>query len=141
MTGFSADWLALREPADHRARDPATLTRVVAHLARLALPEIVDLGCGSGSNLRALAPRLGARQRWRLVDNDAALLDAAREALIRWADAHRLDAGGGVTLEKDGKVSEDDHVRMSGEVQKATDQIVAEVDQALSAKEKEIMTV
>ncbi len=106
MTGFSADWLALREQADHRARDPATLTRVVAHLARLALPEIVDLGCGSGSNLRALAPRLGARQRWRLVDNDAALLDAAREALIRWADAHRLDAGGGVTLEKDGKVVE-----------------------------------
>lgn len=44
-------------------------------------------------------------------------------------------------LEKDGKVSEDDHVRMSAEVQKATDQIVTEVDQALTAKEKEIMTV
>ncbi|MGP0040470.1 MAG: ribosome recycling factor, partial [Rhodomicrobium sp.] len=31
--------------------------------------------------------------------------------------------------------------RMSAEVQKATDQIVTEVDQALTAKEKEIMTV
>ena len=44
-------------------------------------------------------------------------------------------------LEKDGKVSEDDHERMSGEVQKATDQIIGEVDQTLAAKEKEIMTV
>jgi len=44
-------------------------------------------------------------------------------------------------LEKDGKVSEDDHIRMSGEVQKATDQIISEVDHALAAKEKEIMTV
>jgi ribosome recycling factor len=44
-------------------------------------------------------------------------------------------------LEKEGKVSEDDHTRMSGEVQKATDQIITEVDQTLAAKEKEIMTV
>ena len=104
MTGFSADWLALREPADHRARHAATRDRVVAHLGRLARPEIIDLGCGSGSNLRALAPHLGARQGWRLVDNDPALLDAARAALTLWADAHRADAAGGLTLEKNGKI-------------------------------------
>jgi ribosome recycling factor len=44
-------------------------------------------------------------------------------------------------LEKDGKVSEDDHTRMSGDVQKATDQSIGEVDHTLAAKEKEIMTV
>src|SRR5260221_14110809 len=44
-------------------------------------------------------------------------------------------------LEKDSKISEDDHTRMSGEVQKATDQIIGEVDQTLAGKEKEIMTV
>jgi ribosome recycling factor len=44
-------------------------------------------------------------------------------------------------LEKDGKISEDDHTRMSDEVQKATDQTVSEVDRTLAVKEKEIMTV
>ena len=44
-------------------------------------------------------------------------------------------------LEKDGKVSKDDHTRMSEEVQKSTDQIVHEIDQTLAGKEKEIMTV
>ena len=44
-------------------------------------------------------------------------------------------------LEKDGKMSEDDAARQSDLVQKATDQTIAEIDQALSAKEKEIMQV
>jgi ribosome recycling factor len=44
-------------------------------------------------------------------------------------------------LEKDGKVSEDDQERMAAEVQKATDQVIAEVDQSLASKEKEIMTI
>jgi ribosome recycling factor len=44
-------------------------------------------------------------------------------------------------MEKDSKISEDDHTRMSAEVQKATDQGVGEVDQTLAVKEKEIMTV
>jgi hypothetical protein len=46
----------------------------------------VDLGCGSGSNLRALAPHLPATQHWMLVDYDAALLSAAKAALMQWAD-------------------------------------------------------
>jgi len=44
-------------------------------------------------------------------------------------------------LEKDGKMSEDDTARQSDLVQKATDQTIVEIDQALSAKEKEIMQV
>ena len=44
-------------------------------------------------------------------------------------------------LEKDGKVSEDDHVRMAAEVQKATDQTIADIDKMLTGKEKEILTV
>ena len=44
-------------------------------------------------------------------------------------------------LEKDHKISKDDHERMSEEVQKATDHAIAEVDQTLAGKEKEIMTV
>jgi hypothetical protein len=91
MTGFSAQWLALREPADHRARDVSLRDKVVhdlTHLARVRPGPInlVDLGCGSGSNLRALAPHLPATQHWTLVDYDPALLNAAKAALMQWAD-------------------------------------------------------
>jgi ribosome recycling factor len=44
-------------------------------------------------------------------------------------------------LEKDHAISKDDHDRFSAEVQKATDAGIAEVDQMLGAKEKEILTV
>jgi ribosome recycling factor len=44
-------------------------------------------------------------------------------------------------LEKDHKISEDDHKHEADLVQKATDENIAEVDSALAAKEKEIMTV
>jgi len=44
-------------------------------------------------------------------------------------------------LEKEHKISEDDHNRQAGDVQKATDAIIAEVDKLLAGKEKEIMTV
>ena len=44
-------------------------------------------------------------------------------------------------LEKDHKISEDEHKRMDAEVQKATDQAITDIDHALATKEKEIMTV
>ena len=55
MSGFSADWLTLREPADHRARNPALVEALARHLGGRAV-RVTDLGCGTGSNLRALAP-------------------------------------------------------------------------------------
>lgn len=75
--GFSADWLALREPYDHAARADALTGRLAAWLAREAASRpvrIVDLGCGTGSNLRYLSPRLRVPQAWSLVDHDADLL-------------------------------------------------------------------
>jgi len=44
-------------------------------------------------------------------------------------------------MEKDGKISEDDHRRRSEEVQKATDEHIKKVDDALVQKEKEILQV
>lgn len=75
--GFEADWLALRAPADDRARDEALRARSLAFLASRAAPLIVDLGCGAGASLRALAPDAPADARWLLVDNDPALLTRA----------------------------------------------------------------
>ncbi|MEJ7685822.1 MAG: class I SAM-dependent methyltransferase [Variovorax sp.] len=102
MTGFSADWLALREPIDHAARErSAAALDLQALSVRLrgdrSELRVLDLACGSGANLRELAPRLGGTQRWLLVDNDPALLAALPTAMSEWAHAHgfgwRNDAG------------------------------------------------
>ena len=77
MSGFSADWLTLREPHDLRARNADVLAAVAVSLHPLSVAHVVDLGCGTGSTLRALSPRLPARQHWRLVDNDPDLLARA----------------------------------------------------------------
>ncbi|MFZ4787497.1 MAG: class I SAM-dependent methyltransferase [Beijerinckiaceae bacterium] len=86
MTGFSADWLALREEADHAARNEDLALKVANHLAGHDCPLILDLGCGTGSNLRALAPLLGLEQHWHLIDLDPDLLSHAKAQLRDWAD-------------------------------------------------------
>lgn len=87
MSSFSPEWLALREPADHAARNPQLLAAAGAYFADRASLTIVDLGCGAGSNLRGAYSALPARQHWTLVDFDERLLAVARERLIAWADS------------------------------------------------------
>ena len=73
MTGFSADWLALREPYDALARNADVLDAVATFLKPLASVRVIDLACGTGSTLRTLSSHLPSRQNWDLVDNDAGL--------------------------------------------------------------------
>jgi SAM-dependent methyltransferase len=83
---FSPEWLALREPVDHRSVNPG-LRRVVSEW--FGEPDhisIIDLGCGAGSNLRGTYDLFGESQHWTLIDYDPVLLDAARARLIAWAD-------------------------------------------------------
>lgn len=91
MGEFSAQWLGLREPVDHAARSERVKNAMLADLRKrhgesLTGLKILDLGCGSGSNLRAISPSLGAQQHWTLVDHDEALLATARTTLKGWAD-------------------------------------------------------
>ncbi|MBS9404547.1 class I SAM-dependent methyltransferase [Halomonas sp. TRM85114] len=90
---FTPDWLEGREALDARSRSH-TLTGLAADwLASRAGPHrILDLGCGTGSNLRFLAPRLPGPQHWRLIDHDPGLLALARH------QAARLRDGGGERL-------------------------------------------
>jgi hypothetical protein len=74
MSSFRADWLALREPYDRKARNAEVADAVAAAFVAQPAVSIVDLACGTGSTLRAISPRLPARQDWRLVDNDLGLL-------------------------------------------------------------------
>ncbi len=103
MTGFSTDWLALREPFDRAAREQSAAA-LDLHALSVRLRgdgselRVLDLACGSGANLRELAPRFGGAQRWLMVDNDPVLLAALPAAMATWAQAQgfslRDDAGG-----------------------------------------------
>ncbi|MFE7845730.1 SAM-dependent methyltransferase [Microbacterium sp. NPDC057407] len=75
----SADWLTLREPADAAARSRALADRAAGLIGSPVT--VHDLGSGTGSMMRWLAPLLPTPQTWVLHDWNAALLErAARTA-------------------------------------------------------------
>ncbi|MBN8748798.1 Uncharacterised protein [Xylophilus ampelinus] len=110
MSGFDPDWLALREPFDREAREagahalnvPAFTTRLRRRRGPDTALQVLDLGCGTGANLRALAPQLGGPQCWRLVDHDPQLLAVLPGALQSWAasqDWHAERTGAGLRID------------------------------------------
>jgi SAM-dependent methyltransferase len=99
MSSFSREWLRLREPADRSARNSEIANAVAARFALRSSISVVDLGCGTGTNLRATCGLLPGEQWWRLVDSDSALLDAARDELSAWAD-HVENSGTELHLRK-----------------------------------------
>lgn len=74
MSGFSSQWLSMREAADATARSASLPSHL--RLPQTGPMRIIDLGAGTGSNLRYLAPKLECAQEWTLVDADAALLQS-----------------------------------------------------------------
>jgi Methyltransferase domain len=87
--GF-AEWLALREPADAVARDRGLVARVRDRVG--AAPVVHDLGSGTGSMGRWLAPRLAGAQRWIMYDRDPDLLARAAVGMrgVRAADGAQV---------------------------------------------------
>jgi hypothetical protein len=83
---FAPDWLDLREPADGAARSGALVDRLRTALGERPL-EIHDLGSGTGSMPRWLAPLLPGPQRWVLHDHDPALLAVAARRCAGLRDA------------------------------------------------------
>ncbi|MFE7761426.1 methyltransferase domain-containing protein [Streptomyces sp. NPDC057438] len=78
---YAPQWLELRESADADARAAELLDPLRIRLANLPGRAtgltIHDLGCGTGSMGRWLAPRLDGAQRWVLHDQDPNLLRLA----------------------------------------------------------------
>jgi SAM-dependent methyltransferase len=101
MSGFDASWLDLREPVDHRSRNEELARALGRHFADRSIA-VLDLGCGTGSNLRATAPLLGPVQHWTLVDHDPDLLQAAIQRLSSWADTAEC-RGAELALSRGGK--------------------------------------
>jgi hypothetical protein len=95
--GFSADWLSLREPADHLARSVRLTRAALKAAAREVEFRILDLAAGTGSNLRYLreaAPAAIAMANCVLIDHDPVLLARVPKApgvATRCLDLARLD--------------------------------------------------
>jgi SAM-dependent methyltransferase len=82
---FDLDWLDLREPFDALARNEALAARFLSRLP--ARPRLFDLGAGTGSLFRWLAPRIGRAQAWTLVDADREMAEAAFDTIADRAEA------------------------------------------------------
>jgi ribosome recycling factor len=91
-----------------------------------------------GQTIRLRIPELNEERRKELVKVAHKYAETARVA-VRHVRRDAMDLI--KKLEKDHKISKDDHDRHSAEIQKATDAGIAEIDHLLAAKEKEILTV
>ena len=94
MSGFEAGWLALRAGADARARDKGLAARLGAHFAGRSAVRVLDLGAGSGANLRATAALIEAPQHWLLADHDAGLLARVGAAPGTTVERREVDLAG-----------------------------------------------
>ncbi|GAB1326440.1 methyltransferase domain-containing protein [Streptomyces sennicomposti] len=92
---YAPEWLRLREPADAAARATDLLAPLRTRLAERTPAQggfvVHDLGCGTGSMGRWLAPRLAGAQHWVLHDRNPYLLHfAAAGAARAAADGSRI---------------------------------------------------
>lgn len=90
--GFSKAWLTLREPADHAARAQGITRRLSVWAEQQSSLNCMELGAGTGSNLRFLCPLLGHDQRWLLVDNDPILLKQIPLSICTWAEQNSISS-------------------------------------------------
>ena len=91
-----------------------------------------------GQVLKLRIPELNEERRKEIVKVAHKYAETARVA-VRHVRRDGLDLL--KKLLKDHQISEDDEKRQAGDVQKATDATIAEVEKMLAGKEKEIMTV
>ena len=91
-----------------------------------------------GQTLRIRIPELNEQRRKEMVKVAHRYTEEARVA-VRHVRRDGIDMLKKLLKDKD--ISEDDEKRLEGDVQKATDQMVGEIDLALASKEKEIMQV
>lgn len=106
IIAVSSDWLAVREAEDSRARSRELALAASGRL--LSGPVVVhDLGSGTGSMMRWLAPLLPGPQAWVLHDWNPDLVDRATNGVApidrdgrpvslrtRTGELERLEAGG-----------------------------------------------
>jgi ribosome recycling factor len=100
-----------------------------------------DLGLNpavEGNLIRVPIPELSEERREELVKVAARYAEAARVAVrnVRRDGMEQLKR-----LEKDGKLSKDEHHKAAEQVQELTDAEIKQINEMLAAKESEIMTI
>ena len=114
----------------------ATVTKAVEKAIRES-----DLGLNpmtEGNVLRVPLPELNEERRHELQKVAGKYAEAARVAI---RNVRRDGMDHIKKAEKDSEISKDDAHRMSDQIQKATDEHIKKVDEALATKEQEIMQV
>lgn len=101
--------------------------------ANLGLNPVID-----GTLLRLPIPTLTAERRTELAKLAHKYAEHGRVA-VRNVRREGMDLL--KKLEKDGKISQDDHHKSSAKVQELTDRLIKEIDETLAAKEAEIHKV
>src|SRR5437016_5963868 len=92
MTELLTEWLVLREPIDAAARSSSLASAIAESFPRdRPIINVLDLGTGTGSNVRYLAEFLPDPQHWLLVDRDQALLAEGARLLTLWSAFQPFD--------------------------------------------------
>lgn len=86
----SRHWLDVREPADASARSVELVDVLASVMTRRCPITVHDLGCGTGSTRRWLAPRLAGGQRWIEHDRDTELLCRPGSQTVTSRDGHAV---------------------------------------------------
>ena len=102
-------------------------------MANIGVNPVVD-----GSLIRLPFPDLSRERRQEFVKTAHRL---AEEGRVSVRHIRRDAMEGAKKLKKDGKISEDDEKRLEKDVQASTDKAIKDIDGALAAKEKELLTV
>jgi ribosome recycling factor len=91
-----------------------------------------------GGIIRVPIPELNEERRLELAKVAGKYAEQARVAIrnVRRDGMETLKR-----LEKDNEISEDEHEKLSGEVQRLTDQHIKKVDESLQSKEREIKQI
>ncbi len=93
MSERLSEWLARREAADAAARSEDLLAAVLEALPSSRPLRVLDLGTGTGSNVRYLSARLPRPQEWLVVDRDPELLEELAQRVDVPVRTHASDLG------------------------------------------------
>ena len=115
--------------------DPATIRDIERGIneSKLGLNPAIE-----GKVIRVPVPELSQERRQQMVKT---IKQMAEEARVRVRSARRDGMEALKAQQKGGAITEDDLRRMEKDIQVVTDKKIAEIDQHVVSKEKEIMTV
>jgi ribosome recycling factor len=151
LDGIMVDYYGTPTPLNQVANmavpDPKTITiqpweaKILGEIEKAILKSDVGLTPGNdGKIIRLTIPPLTEERRHQIVKHAKKLAEDARVAVrnIRRDVNDEIKKKG---KDKNAHVSEDETKKLQDEVQKSTDLFIKKIDELLSHKEKEIMTV